>query len=196
MKLPVHRIRLGCSLLLLTTAVAYAGQATYMSAKAQLAQVLLLTAWERSQHSGEPNRPWPWADTHPVALLEIPRLGIRQVVLDGHSGEALAFGPGLVVVEDSFVLGGHRDSHLSFLRNLAPGDELQFTSVADAPLRFRIAHLEIVDTTLTPDYTPPRNSLTLITCYPFDAVVAGGPLRLIAVAFPSVQTATGPQSSS
>lgn len=176
------RARLIASLALLLTALASGGQAAYMTAKAQLAQGLLLRAWDQSQASGEPVKPWPWADTHPVALLEIPRLNIRQVVLDSHSGEAMAFGPGLVSVEGSHVLGGHRDSHLAFAQRLEPDDLIRLTTADGQVWPYRVGNLQIVDSRQTPDYRPPADSLSLITCYPFDALTPGGPLRYVVTA--------------
>ena len=52
---------------------------------AALAQSLLETTWERTLADGETRRPWPWADTHAVAKLTSPRLGVSQVVLAGTS---------------------------------------------------------------------------------------------------------------
>ena len=43
---------------------------------------------------GEAHPPWRWADTSPIARLEVPRLGVRRVVLAGATGAVLAFGPG------------------------------------------------------------------------------------------------------
>lgn len=178
-----HWLRLGCSLLLLASALTYGSQAAYLSAKAQLAQVLLKLAWERSQASDAPIRPWPWADTHAAALLDIPRLGVRQVVLDSHSGEAMAFGPGLVTVGDSHVLGGHRDSHLQFLEHIESGDTLHFTTADGNTTSYVIEQLQIVNASTSPQYTPAPQSLTLITCYPFNALGTGGPLRLVVIAY-------------
>jgi len=46
-----------------------------MHAKAELAGILVRRAWNQSVQSGRPRAPWPWADTHPVARIRIPRLG-------------------------------------------------------------------------------------------------------------------------
>jgi sortase A len=70
------------------------GQGLWIPAKAALAQVLLERAFERSLATGRPVKPWPWADTWPVARISFPRLHRQVIVLDGASGQALAFGPG------------------------------------------------------------------------------------------------------
>ncbi len=72
------------------------GQGLWIHAKALLAQVLLERAFEQTLATGAPVKPWPWADTWPVARIEFPRLGKSVIVLAGSSGQALAFGPGHV----------------------------------------------------------------------------------------------------
>ena len=74
-------------------------------------------------------KPWPWADTWPVARLRVPGHGVDLIVLDGVSGRTLAFGPGHARAprgraRGHRVFSGHRDTHFRFLRRLAPGDEI------------------------------------------------------------------------
>src|SRR5260370_32516006 len=72
------------------------GQGVWVHAKAALAQVLLDRAFSQSLATGEAVKPWSWADTWPVAREEFPRLGKSAIVLNGSSGQAMAFGPGQV----------------------------------------------------------------------------------------------------
>src|SRR6202048_3617158 len=72
------------------------GQGAYIHAKALLAQVLLERAFAETIASGRATKPWSWADTWPVARIEVRRLGASAVMLAGSSGQALAFGPGPV----------------------------------------------------------------------------------------------------
>ncbi len=94
----------------------------WLQGKAWLAQGLIAASWML----GGTLPPWPWADTRPVAVLEIPRLQRRLFVLDGLSGRTLAFGPGYYRDPDSgdIVLAGHRDSHFAGLQRLRVGDAL------------------------------------------------------------------------
>src|SRR5689334_13594063 len=79
---------------LIVAGCASTGWGAYIPAKAALAQALLERAWMRTQH-GETNvRPWPWADIHPVAEIDFPTLHEHDIVLEGASGQAMAFGPG------------------------------------------------------------------------------------------------------
>ena len=112
------------------TAAVFLFDALWIPVKAELAQHLLERAWLRTL-AGEPDaKPWPWADTHAVAILEVPRLNLREIVLEGSSGRNLAFGPTLVntIQLDSSadrILSGHRDTHFSFLEELHTGDLLR-----------------------------------------------------------------------
>jgi hypothetical protein len=98
---PMHSSRRRPSRVYLATAAALAlsglwlvGDALYMRAKAALAQVLLNRAFAAEIVAGTAVKPWPWADTWPVARIGVPRLKAHAIVLAGGSGQALAFGPG------------------------------------------------------------------------------------------------------
>jgi sortase A len=167
--------------------------AGYIHAKAQLAQVLLSRAWEANRVDGLPHRPWPWADSHPVARLQMPRLGVDQIVLAGDSGRTIAFAPGWAEASaapgsaGTSVISAHRDTHFAWLRELVPGDELILQS-ASGSQRYRITLLHVADTrserlALESD----GNRLLLVTCWPFDAVRSGGPLRYVAEAEPVIE---------
>lgn len=115
---------------LLVAAAAQSAQAIWIHAKAELAQVLLERAWQQSLTQDQPVKPWPWADTWPVARLTSPRHQVQLIVLDGASGATLAFAPGHMAGSASpgeignTVLSAHRDTHFSFLEHLRMGDEL------------------------------------------------------------------------
>jgi sortase A len=171
------------------TAAVFLFDAVWVPVKAELAQHLLERAWLRTL-AGESNaKPWPWADTRAVAVLEVPRLGLREIVLEGSSGRNLAFGPTLVNttrLDESAdrVLSGHRDTHFSFLKELKTGDLLRLRTASDIR-EYRVSWQEAVDSReqqLVIDHSVDR--LTLLTCYPFNAPTAGGPLRWVVTALP------------
>ena len=167
----------------LTTALLLAGlllfgNGAYMKAKASLSQVLLAHAWERTLAGDTDARPWPWADITPAARLELPRLHASAIVLDGTSGQALAFGPGLMHGSAApgqpglTLLAGHRDSHFAFLQSARPGDALTLTGPDGVPHTYRLTETRVVDadaSTLTPGGNGPA-TLALTTCYPFGAL--------------------------
>lgn len=119
------------------------GDGAYIHAKAWLAQVLLERAFDQSVATGEVVRPWSWADTWPVARIEVRRIGARAIVLEGASGQALAFAPGHIrQTADAgergvAVYAAHRDTHFRFLRNVAIGDLIDVTRSDGKHFRFR-----------------------------------------------------------
>ncbi len=162
------------------------GESVWILAKAQLAQLLLARAWEQRVLGTPRPKPWPWADTWPVALLRAPRLGEEQIVLAGASGRNMAFGPthigssATLGGESNAVLSGHRDTHFAFLEHLRAGDELVIDTPDTKRYRYRVETTYVVDENdlWVLDATDEK-VLTLVTCFPFDAIVPGGPERYV-----------------
>jgi len=174
---------------LVSVSIWQAGEAVYIHAKAWVAQRLIAAAWDRSLATGAAVKPWPWADTFPVARLEAPRQGAALMVLSGASGRTLAFGPGhvdgtpLPGDPGNAVVSGHRDTHFAFLRKLRSGDALLVHSASGRLVRYVVSGIEVVrnkDVRVLLDMGDDR--LTLVTCYPFDSPVPGGSLRYVVVA--------------
>src|SRR4051812_47678431 len=88
--------RFAVALALATAGLVLFGQGAYIHAKALLAQLLLERAFSETVATGRDTKPWSWADTWPVARIEVKRLHAGTIVLAGSSGQALAFGPGHV----------------------------------------------------------------------------------------------------
>lgn len=162
----------------------------YIKMKAWLAQQLLQSAWETTLAGGTRARPWPWADTWPLARLQVARLGIDQIVLSGASGRTLAFGPGhlsgtaLPGGPGNSVISGHRDTHFSFLRDLLPGDRIELTPASGEMLMYAVITAEVRHQDDLWLLDQGHSLLTLITCYPFDALLPGGAERFVIRALP------------
>lgn len=161
-----------------------AGEQLWLAAKAQLAAQLIDRALARHLDDGGRHRPWAWADTVPLAELRVPRLGVRRVVLAGASGASLAFGPGhldgtaVPNGEGNCAIAGHRDSWFRFLERLE-GDDTVLLRTLEGTREWRVEGVEVVDRTSVSVLEPtPEPRLTLITCYPFDALTPG-PLRYV-----------------
>ena len=160
------------------------GQGAWIHVKAQLAQHLLQRAWARSLR-GEPEaRPWPWADTWPVARLRVPAHGVDLIVLAGVSGPTLAFGPGhapgsaVPGTRGTAIFTGHRDTHFRFLEHVKRGDEILVEAPGLPRTRLRVRAMAVIDSRSAVIRSEDRSAgLVLMTCYPFDAVRPGGPLR-------------------
>jgi sortase A len=165
------------------------GSGAYLYAKAAAGQRLLQWAWARSAADGAPAKPWPWADTHPIARLLVPAQGVDQFVLAGASGRTLAWGPGHLDASaapgtaGNTVLSAHRDTHFRFLRRLVPGDAIAIETRDGTRRHYRVRDIAVTDVrTLRIPRDTAVPTLTLVTCYPFDALVPGGPLRYVVVA--------------
>ncbi len=181
-----RRAGLAAGVALCAAGFALFGGAGYIHAKAWLAGALLDHAWAQRLDGAGPAdaRPWPWADTAPLARLQVPRLGIDRIVLAGASGRTLAFGaahldgtaePG---ARGNSVITGHRDTHFAFLQHLGSGDILRLQAADGEWQTYRVTGSEIFDARIARlDTAADRNVMTLVTCYPFDAVVPNGPLR-------------------
>lgn len=165
------------------------GEGAYIPAKAWLAQELMQRAWERAAQGSDRPAPWPWADTWPVARLRALGGDIDLIVLAGGSGRTLAFGPGHLSASampgqpGNSVIAGHRDTHFSFLQRLAVGEALTLET-ADGRLHlYEVTDIDVVDSGRSSLLLDTDESiLSLVTCYPFDALEPGGPLRYVVTA--------------
>ena len=179
-------------------------QAAWIEVKAYAAQALIEAAWERNRQGNEDARPWPWADTTPVARLTVlqsdPR-GVRMpakyaiprgeslIVLEGATGRNLAFGPthdaASVLPGDvgNSVISAHRDTHFQILETLSVGDRLRIQRNDGRITYFAVTDIRVVDSRNTRiELAPDTPRLTLVTCYPFNAIRPGGPLRFVVTA--------------
>lgn len=165
------------------------GQGLYIKAKAELAQLLLDRAWERTLRDGQPHKAWSWADAWPVAKLEFPSHGVSQIVLSNASGEALAFGPGHLAATPlpgrlgTTVIAAHRDTHFSILRELKDDDAVILTTSDGTRHEYKISESRIVDAGRSGIDPRQGDGIALVTCYPFDARERG-PLRYVLFASP------------
>lgn len=169
------------------------GKGLYMDVKAELAQMLIEHSWQSRGINASAAKPWWWADTKAVATLEVPRLNKRLFVMQDDSGESLAFGPGHlnnsaeIAQAGHVMIAGHRDSHFKFLKQLNVGDLIHTTNANNQQLIYKVTFAYILDTRTESLMKYDHNELTLITCYPFDSVISGGPLRYIVNAQPVVK---------
>jgi sortase A len=168
------------SLLMLT-------QALWIPLKAELAQWLIERSWQEILNGDTQSRPWPWADTRPVAVLSVPAHGIRQLVLEGNSGRNLAFGPvfhdGALNGRD-MVISGHRDTHFRFLAAVQTGDLIRLTTLHSTQW-FEVQEMDVVDSRREELVIEPGLArISLVTCFPFDSLRPGGPLRYVVTALP------------
>ena len=172
--------RFSSPLLLALVGLILFGDGAYIHAKAWLAQVLLERAFERSIATGQTVKPWSWADTWPVARIEVKRIGASAIALEGISGQALAFGPGHIPQTADAgkpgvaVYAAHRDTHFRFLRNVSVGDVIEITRRDGKQVRYRTDYSAVVRAD-APGIDPATQHVELVlsTCWPFDAITPG-----------------------
>jgi sortase A len=162
-------------------------EASYIHVKAFVAQELIASSWKQARDGGVARRPWPWADMRAVARLTVPALRVDLFVLDDANPRALAFGPAHVSgtaapgSAGNVVMVAHRDTHFAFLRSLRADDEIGVETSRGAA-RYRVREVAVVDKSETRVLDADSSRLTLITCYPFDAVRPGTALRYVVIA--------------
>ena len=161
-----------------------AGHGIYLAVKAKFAQYLLEQAWLESKQLGQAVAPWPWADTKPLARLEFIQRNQNFIIMEGSSGRTLAFAPGhlsgsaLPGKPGHTIISAHRDTHFSFLEKLTLDDLLTLETLDNKKHYYKINAIYIVNIRNEPlVLQPEKGLLTLITCYPFDAIDAGSPFR-------------------
>jgi sortase A len=113
----------------------------------------------------------------PVARLQIPTLGINQIVVMGVGTSELKAGPGhfpgtpLPGQLGNAAIAGHRTSYgapFGDVDRLSPGDELKLTTVV-GEFRYVVTGSEVVDPSavyVVDTVDPSVASLTLVTCHP------------------------------
>jgi sortase A len=116
--------------------------------------------------------------------LTIPRLRLSAIVLEGSGNSELMRGPGHITGTSlpgdggNVGLAGHRDTFFRPLRFIRSGDEINLTS-KDEEYRYQVVSTEIVNPgDVRVLYPTGQETLTLVTCYPFDFVGAA-PQRFI-----------------
>ena len=137
----------------------------------------------RQTASSTPSRALPLA-AGLIGRLEIPRLGLSAILMEGTTGKtlrravghiagtALPGGPGNVGVS------GHRDTFFRPLRNIRKNDIITLTTV-NGEYRYRVVFTQVV----RPENVAVLNAtgnevLTLVTCFPF-YFVGPAPYRFI-----------------
>jgi len=154
------------------TGVILLSKGFYMDAKASVAQWLIASSWIERSSNEMPIKPWSWADTRAVAELKVPRLNSHMPASSPLSENG------------HVVIAGHRDSHFSFLKNIQKGDLISTEHYLSNKQHYRVTDLFIIDTREQQISIYDHAQLTLITCYPFEGFIPGGPLRLVVNAEP------------
>jgi sortase A len=134
----------------------------------------------------------PKAETQPpklaegelVGRIEIPRVGVSAIILEGVESSTLRRGVGHIPGTDfpfqngNVGIAGHRDSFFRALKDIGKNDIVELTT-PEGSWRYRVEWTRIVspqDTGVLAEAGAP--ALTLVTCYPF-YYVGSAPKRFI-----------------
>jgi sortase A len=108
-----------------------------------------------------------------ISRLEIPRIGLTAMVLDGADSQTMRLALGHITGTSSpgengnVAIAGHRDTFFRPLRHIEEGDEILLEMSAKT-LTYRVSSIEIVepsDVAILRSHG--KDELTLVTCYPF-----------------------------
>ncbi|MGH9253011.1 MAG: class D sortase [Vicinamibacterales bacterium] len=109
----------------------------------------------------------------PIGLLEIPRLGLTSIVVEGDDPASLRVAAGHLPdtpfpwESGNSAVAGHRDTDFAPLEGIGPGDIVHFAT-ADRRLDYVVRATRIVEPTdISVLAATDQPMLTLITCYPF-----------------------------
>lgn len=119
-----------------------------------------------------------------IGMIEIPRLGLREPILEGDDEGTLARGVGrlpdsaLPWEQGNTALAAHRDGAFRPLARVAPGDRIHVTTPYGR-WEYAVTHTNVVEPTDLSVLRPEeRATLTLITCYPF-RLIGPAPKRFV-----------------
>jgi sortase A len=119
-----------------------------------------------------------------IGRLEIPRLGMSAIVMEGTSNTTLRravghiSGTALPGETGNVGVSAHRDTFFRPLRNIRQGDMVTFTTL-QGEYRYRVVSTKVVSADDIAVLHPNGNEiLTLITCHPF-YFVGSAPDRFI-----------------
>lgn len=127
--------------------------------------------------------PKPLEDGSLIGRIEIPRVGVSAVVLEGVDNKALRRGVGHIPETarpgvGNVGLAAHRDSFFRGLKDIRKNDIIRLQTL-EGTFQYRVEWTEIVkpeDTEVLADNG--TSELTLVTCYPF-YYVGSAPKRFI-----------------
>lgn len=109
----------------------------------------------------------------PLGKIEIPRIGLSAVILEGTDGPSLRHGVGHILgtslpgQSGNVALAGHRDTFFRNLRQVRDRDQIILTTLTGS-FHYSVDSFEIVGPQNTSVLKASENhTLTLVTCYPF-----------------------------
>jgi sortase A len=168
--------------ILILLGVACFGLYGFIAVQAHLHQAALESALEReltkphvevTPAPGPTPAPRTLTEGDLVGRLEIPRLNLRVMVMEGTSDSTLQLGAGHIAgtalpgASGNFGIAAHRDTFFRDIRNIHKNDLIRFTTPRGV-VAYRVSSTSIVRPDDMEVLAPtPSQTITLVTCYPF-----------------------------
>ena len=128
---------------------------------------------------------YDWFNLYPIGRIVFPQFEQNSIILDGSNDFVLSYGLGKVESSaplheknQNIIISGHRDLFFKNLQYIEI-DDLVLLEHIEGKSNYHVKNIEIVNPDES-DYllNNKRNSLTLITCYPFN-YIGNAPKRYI-----------------
>jgi LPXTG-site transpeptidase (sortase) family protein len=160
--------------------------AAYTIAEAHAYQALAKTRFENAK-SITSDEPRHVVQGDVIGELEVPRLGLQTIVVQGDSAKNLQHAVGHIVQtampgeQGNVTLAGHRDTFFRPLRNIRRGDTVTLKTL-EGTFQYQVESTTVVPPNDLQVLQPSaERTLTLITCFPF-YYVGPAPNRFIVLA--------------
>ncbi|MGA7795370.1 MAG: class D sortase [Candidatus Acidiferrales bacterium] len=171
----MHLALRGAYYIFLTAGIIALGYAGYFVLDQYWYQEVETSKFERINTPTEPRAisTVPVADGGVIGEIEVPRLKLKAIVVQGDSENLLRRAVGhlpetaLPGEAGNVGLAGHRDGLFRPLRNVRPGDSLTL-STPDRKYEYLVEWTAVVPPTAVQVLQPTAEpTLTLVTCFPF-----------------------------
>jgi sortase A len=123
--------------------------------------------------AGIPDPPSPLSEGDLLGKLEIPRLRLSVMIMEGVAEKTLRLGGGHIPgtaypgAPGNSGLAAHRDTFFRKLRNVRKDDLIQFTT-RSRTFSYRVVSTSVVNPSDTGVLRPTSSeAITLVTCFPF-----------------------------
>jgi len=180
----LKRILLGVQWLFLSAAVLLLGYYGFVTVDAWAFEQRENRALERLLNNQATPRPPAVASNGVIGRIDIQRLGLSVIVVEGISAKILRRGAGhipgtaLPGQPGNAGISAHRDTFFRPLRNIKQNDVITLTTML-GEYRYRVVSTRIVEPNDVAVLEPSGHEiLTLVTCYPF-YFVGSAPDRFI-----------------
>ena len=105
-----------------------------------------------------------------VGIIRVPGVGVELPVLDSWSYDLLKLSPcrysGSIEGRDLILMGHNYKRHFAPLRQVSPGDRVEFLDASGSSHAYVVAGTEVLKPTQLDELTVSESALTIFTCTP------------------------------